>query len=334
MRFAVALSLIGVLALVGCSCDSDEETVEAVAPPTGPWLGQQPPGTTPTLFLASALAERDTAFTPDGTELFFSMWERRHGYLLTRTEGPDGWSEPAFASFSSPEHPELEPFVTPDGAWLYFISKRPLPDGTEPEKFNLWRVPKVEEGWGVPEFLPEAVNSEHDEFYPSLTTSGDLYFTSDRPGGLGGEDIWWAEWTGDEWAEPANLGSAVNSPGPEFNSLIAPDGSWLIFGAVREGDIGGGDMHIAFRGPDGTFLPAVNMGEPINSTALDYCPALSPDGSFFFFSSSRVPEGSPEPATFGDLEALMTGPANGRDNIWWVSTEVIENLRKQVVEAS
>ncbi len=333
MRVA-ALALIGVLSLVGCSSECDEETVEVIVPPTGPYLGQQPPGTTPEPFLATALGERDTAWTPDGTELFFSMWERRHGYLLTRTEGPEGWSEPEFVPFASPEYPELEPFITADGAWLYFISKRPLADGTKPEKFNLWRVPKVDEGWGSPEPLPEGVNSEHEEFYPSLTTDGDLYFTSDRPGSLGGEDIWWVEWTGDGWAEPENLGEAVNSPGPEYNSLIAPDGSWLIFGSFRPGDIGGGDMHIAFRGSDGTFLPAVNMGSPINSAAIDYCPALSPDGSILFFTSSRVPDGSPEPTTFAELESAMTGPANGRDNIWWVSAQVIETLRKQVLETS
>jgi len=326
MRVA-ALALLGVFALVGCSCDGDEEIAEAPVPVTGPWLGQEPPGAKPTLFLATALGERDTAWTPDGAELFYSMWERSHGYLLTRTEGADGWSEPEFASFASPEYPELEPFITSEGAWLYFISKRPLPDGAEPEKFNLWRVPRTDAGWGSPEPLPEPVNTEHDEFYPSLTTSGDLYFTSDRPGGLGGEDLWWAEWAGDAWAEPENLGPAVNSPGPEFNSLIAPDGSWLIFGTVREGDIGGGDMHIAFRGPDGTFLPAVNMGEPINTPALDYCPALSPDGSILFFSSNRVPGGSPEPTTLAELEVLMDGPGNGRDNIWWVSAQVIEDLR-------
>jgi len=86
-------------------------------------------------------------------------------------------------------------------------------------------------------------------------------------------------------------------------------------------------MHIAFRGPDGEFLPAHNMGDPINSAALDYCPALSPDGSIFFFSSGRVPEGAPEPTTLAELEALMAGPANGRDSIWWVDATLIEGLR-------
>jgi Tol biopolymer transport system component len=326
MRCAV-IGLIGVLFLVGCSCEGEHESVAEKEPSTGAWLGQDPPGSVPTLFLGTALADRDTAWSPDGRQLFYSTWERRHGYILTRTEGPNGWSDARFADFSSPEYPELEPFVTSDGAWLYFISKRPMPNGTEPAKFNLWRVPAAGEDWGSPEILPEPLNTEHDEFYPSLTEAGDLYFTSDRPGGLGGEDIWWAEFTGDGWAEPENLGPAVNSPGPEFNSLIAPDGSWLIFGSAREGDFGGGDLFISFRGAEGEFLPAVNMGEPFNSAGLDYCPALSPDGSIFFFTSTRVPDGYPEPTTLEDLEALMSGPANGRDNIWWVDASLIEETR-------
>jgi Tol biopolymer transport system component len=323
-------ALVCVLALVLCSCARDEQTAEVAAPATGPYLGQHPPGATPSPFIATVLAERDTAWRPDGKQLFYSVFERGRGTILTRTEGPEGWSDPEFAPFSG-EFSELEPFITSDGAWLYFISKRPRPGETEPGEWDIWRLPRTADGWGEPEILPEPVNDEHKEFYPSLTTAGDLYFTSDRPGGLGGEDIWRAEWIGDGWAEPENLGPAVNSPGPEFNSLIARDGSWLIFGSVRDGDAGGGDLHIAFRGPDGGFLPAVNMGSPVNSAALDYCPSLSPDGSIFFFTSNRVPDGSPEPATYADLEALMTGPANGRDNIWWVSAEVVEDLRRRVL---
>jgi len=183
MRFA-ALALLGALLLVGCSCEYDEEIVEAEVPVTGPWLGQEPPDTMPSLFLATALAERDTAWTPDGKQLVYSLWERNRGVILTRSEGLSGWSAPEFASFSG-EYSDLEPFITSDGAWLYYISKRPLPGETDSGDWNLWRIPSAGEGWGRPEPLPEPINDEHREFYPTLTTSGDLYFTSDRPGGLG-----------------------------------------------------------------------------------------------------------------------------------------------------
>ena len=56
------------------------------------------------------------------------------------------------------------------------------------------------------------------------------------------------------------------------------------------------------------------MGEPVNSGALDYCPALSPDGSILFFTSSRVPEGDPDPATLDELEALRMRPGLSADS--------------------
>ncbi|MCU0304186.1 MAG: hypothetical protein MUC56_09035 [Thermoanaerobaculales bacterium] len=320
-----SLSIVLVLA-VGCTAPPVDRTDAPAPTEVGPRLGQPPPGTVPELFLATALAERDTAWTPDSAELYHSVWEGGRGVIVVRTRGPEGWSAPGFAPFSG-EHSDLEPFVTADGAWLYFISKRPLPGEPGPGDWNMWRIPRAGEGWGAPEPLPAPLNSEHEEFYPSLTTAGELCFTSDRPGGLGGEDIWCAAPSGDGWAEPVNLGPSVNTPGPEFNSLVAPDGSWLIFGSVRPGDLGGGDLHIAFRGPDGAFLPAVNMGEPVNSAALDYCPALSPDGSLLFFTSSRLPADTGPPTTYAELEAAAAGPGNGRDNLWWVSSEVIEDLR-------
>jgi Tol biopolymer transport system component len=325
------LLLVGSLLLVGCTGDRGVEITEAPPPVSGPYLGKAPPGATPQLFLATVLAERDAAWTPDGTELVHSLYEQNRGVIVVRRAGPEGWSAPEFASFGS-GHSELEPFVTADGRWLYYISKRPLPGETQGGDYNLWRVPRVDGDWGSPEPLPAPINTDHEEFYPSLTAAGELCFTSDRPGGLGGEDIWCAAASGDGWTEPVNLGAAVNSAGPEFNSLIAPDGSWLIFGAVREGDVGGGDLHIAFRGPDGELLPAVNMGEPVNSSTLDYCPALSPDGGVLFFTSNRVPPDVPEATTYAELEAAATGPANGRDNVWWVSATVIDGLRDEVTE--
>jgi len=318
---AVVLALTSLL--IGCA---EQPGMEVAT--TGPWLGQQPPGDTPELFLATALAERDTAWTPDGRELYHSVLEQRRGFIVRRVLGDGGWSEPEFAPFSG-EHADLEPFISADGDWLYFVSERPLPGETEAGDWNIWRVPRIGAGWGEPEALPEPVNSEHDEFYPSLTTTGDLSFTSDRPGGLGGEDIWWARRSDDGWSEPVDLGPAVNSPGPEFNALIAPDGAWLIFGAARDGDVGGGDLHIAFRGPDGSFAPSRNLGEPINSASLDYCPALSPDGTILFFTSSRVPDGAQKAATYGELTSILSSPANGRDNIWWVSASVIDRLRPE-----
>jgi len=173
------------------------------------------------------------------------------------------------------------------------------------------------------------INTAGGEFYPSMTADGTLYFTAERADSLGGEDIYRSRRRADgSWSEPENLGPAVNSAAPEFNALIAPDESFLIFGSVREGDVGGGDLHIAFRAADGSWLPAKNMGEPVNSPSLDFCPALSPEGRHLFFTSRRtLGPGSP-PATFAELADGLRGPFNGSSNLWWVDSSVIDALRE------
>ena len=223
---------------------------------------------------------------------------------------------------------KVEAFVSPAGGELYFASKRPLADGTNEKDWDLWMVRRTESGWSEPENLGPTINSSGGEYYPSLTADGTLYFTAEREDTLGGEDIYRSRRSPDgTWAEPENLGPAVNSPAPEFNAMIAPDGGFLIFGSVREGDVGGGDLHVSFRAGDGSWLPAVNLGEPINSPTLDYCPALAADGSVLFFTSRRTPDGPAMPPAFDALDATLRGAFNGSSNLWWVDAAVIEALR-------
>jgi hypothetical protein len=189
-------------------------------------------------------------------------------------------------------------------------------------------VRRTDSGWGEAANLGPTINTTGGEYYPSLTAEGTLYFTAEREDSLGGEDIYRTRRLSDgSWSEPENLGPSVNSPGPEFNALIAPDETYLIFGSVREGDAGGGDLHISFRADDGTWLPAKNMGEPLNSPTLDFCPALSPDGRMLFFTSRRVPEAPTLPSVFDQLDATLRGPFNGSSNLWWVDAAVIEAMR-------
>ncbi len=297
----------------------------------GPYLGEKLPGAEPVLFAAgfvsTHLNQRDTAWSPNGDELFYSVWARNRGVIVTvrRTDGV--WGQPEFAPFSG-VHSDLEPFISPDGSALYFVSKRPLTAGGEEKDWDIWKVRRSEAGWGEPENLGPPINSEGDEFYPSVTRDGTLYFTADdREDSLGGEDLYRSRVVDGVYAEPENLGPAVNSPGPEFNALVSPDEGFLIFGSARTGDQGGGDMYVSFHADDGTWTEAVNMGAPFNSSALDFCPALSPDGRFFFFSSRRVSDGLPTPQSYPDLDIAMSGPLNGSMNLYWMEAATIQSLR-------
>ena len=333
MRCLVRLTLSAIMPFVvlsGCQPPTPEAGPEIIAV-TGPYLGQEPPGMDPVPFASDTLGApfdvRDTAWMPSGSQLFYTVWGRSRGTIVTISRETGSWGASEIAPFSG-RYPDLEAFVTPAGDELYFVSKRPLEAEGGEKDWDIWMTRQSGEGWTEPENLGPVVNTDDGEYFPSLTAEGTLYFTARREDSLGGEDIYRSRRLPEgDWAEPENLGPAINSPGPEYNALIAPDESFLIFGSVREGDVGGGDLHIAFRDEDGTWLPARNMGEPINSPAIDYCPALTPDGRYFFFTSGRTPDGDSRPLTYDELAEGLRGPFNGSDNLWWVDARVIDQLR-------
>ena len=325
----VLVVLVGITA--ACAAPAPDEPAVPDRP-SGAWFGETMPGLEPVVFAPGVVStgryERDIAWTPDGRQALWTVYAPadRHGVIVTSRQLDDGtWTAPEILP-TFVGHNSLEPFVTVDGAWLYFASTRPLPGEAEAGDWNLWRAPRVDDGWGEPAPLPKPISEDTDEYYPSLTRDGRLLFTAEREGGLGGEDLWLSSATDDGWSEPENLGAAVNSEGPEFNSLIHPDGDWILFGSVRAGDSGGGDLYISFATADG-WSPAQALAAPLNSPALDFCPALSPDGELLFLSSRRS-LGDPTAVTsYDQLAGLLDGPGNGQSDLFWVCAEVLEPYR-------
>jgi Tol biopolymer transport system component len=298
---------------------------------SGPFLGEELPRAEPMLFaegiVSTHLNQRDTAWTPDGDQLFYCIWARTRGVIVTVRRIADHWSAPEIAPFSG-HYSDLEPFISADGERLYFISKRPLEPGGEEKDWDIWVVRHGADGWNEPENLGPPINTDQNEFYPSLTRDGTLYFTgADRDDSFGGEDLYLARPVDGGFSAPENLGPAINSPGPEYNAMVSPGEDYIIFGSAREGDLGGGDLYISFRRDDGSWSQATNMGPPINSSALDFCPALSPDGRFLFFTSSRVAAEASVPSNYQELVASLSGPLNGSMNLYWIAAGAIERIR-------
>lgn len=125
--------------------------------------------------------------------------------------------------------------------------------------------------WNTPILLSESINSEHKESSACIAAEGKLiYFTSNRPGGLGGKDIWKVKQlpTG-EWAKPVNVGGPINTPYDEEAPFISPDGRNLYFSSNGHNTIGGYDVFIAESRGDGSWKNPENMGVPINTVDDD-----------------------------------------------------------------
>jgi hypothetical protein len=151
-------------------------------------------------------------------------------------------------------------------------------------------VVKADFTFGTPTELPNVNSSSHD-FQPSISANGlSLFFTSARPGGLGGRDIWVTtrETTDDDWGEPANLGSPVNSTAWEGAS-ISYDGLSLYMGSTRSrGSNANADLWVTTR--DTIYSEwgnPMNLGSTVNSSADQCYPSISADELELYFSSNR-----------------------------------------------
>jgi Tol biopolymer transport system component len=247
-------------------------------------------GTTPTLFAEGRLSTGDfeshPEFTPDGKTLYFVKSNPQFTYwtIYVSHLRKGQWSKPEIAPFSG-KYRDADPFITRDGAHFYFISDRPV-DGKPKEDMDIWYMERTRQGWGAPKNVGAPINTAASEWFPTVAANGTLYFGSDRPGGNGLTDLYRSRWVGGKFAEPENLGTAINTEHQEYEPYIAPDESYLIFMAIRPDGLGGGDLFISHN-RNGTWTRAQNLGDPINTKALEISPKVSPDGKSFFWASSR-----------------------------------------------
>jgi len=274
--------------------------------------------------LSDGLSNRDFSISPQGNEIYFTIQQPRflNSTILRMQKTSGKWSEPEVAPFSG-KYRDLEAFFSPDGNSIFFSSDRPV-TGTEPKKnFDIWKISRLANGhWGEPMHLDTNVNSDKDEFYPSVAKNGDLYFTVAASYGKGKEDIVMCKPTKDGgYTKPESLPEAVNSPNYEFNAFVDPDEQFILFTSYgRSDDMGGGDLYISHKDKDGNWLPAKHLPAPINSAAIDYCPYITPDKKYFFFTSARTNPafGDVKQRSYQQIKALLAGPGNGNDDIYWM----------------
>ncbi len=128
--------------------------------------------------VSDGLANRDIAISPDGNDLFYTIqWYFGLYSVILHAQKQNGqWTEPDTAWFSG-RFNDLEPAFSPDGSKLFFTSNRPLNSSDTAKDYDIWYLQKKGARWEGP-FNPGApVNTDKDEFYPSLTKTGNLYFT-------------------------------------------------------------------------------------------------------------------------------------------------------------
>ena len=310
------------------SCQQTEKKVPATkkAAEDYQYFGLDSPGEKPQLFSPNFISthrnERDYTQNPSGNTVLYSLVLPANNLSVIMYQFFDGlfWSEPEVARFSG-QYKDLEPAFTPDGSKLFFVSKRPVDKTYDEKDYDIWYIDVSKNGWSNPINLGSPVNTASDEYFPTVSKNGNLYFTASYEDSFGEEDIYLSKFENGSYTTPVNLGDSINTDLYEFNSFIAPDESYLIFSSLgREDDAGGGDLYISYKNTDGSWTKARNMGKQINSGKLDYCPFVSHDEKYFFFTSQRETYKitNRKRKQFSDVVQLSNSIKNGLGNIYWM----------------
>lgn len=226
--------------------------------------------------------------TPDGMRLIF-VSNREGGlgmgdfYVSHRTNPRNdlGWGPPqripeissTFDEFGpwGFEHPETGALV------LFFNSDRPGGAGGS----DIYTAIQQDDGtFSTPVPVPE-VNTSAGEVWPILRGDGlEMFLTSNRPGGMGGNDVWVAHrGTIDEpWSTPVNVGSTVNSEHLEQRSSISADGLEMVFFSNRPGGLGAVDMYETTRRRASLFAVAGSVTGAFGMQFRTWASLTNPSG--------------------------------------------------------
>ena len=170
------------------------------------------------------------AVSSDGKTMYFNtesfnedgkQWEKDKDnnlkvgqiFLYKSTKNGDKWGEPKLLPFNDKKWSTMYPSISKDGKWLYFSSDR---EGSMNGSLDIWKV-EIKSGgtYGEPQNLGPKVNTEGKESYPFITDDNKLYFSSDRPKGFGGMDVFVVDLAKN--GEVMNVGAPINSAKDDFS---------------------------------------------------------------------------------------------------------------------
>jgi hypothetical protein len=329
---AFIVSIVFIVVMSSCrSTPEDSRGLNGFEALSGPYFGQESPGAEPKVFMPGLVStteyDRCVTFLDDGNLCVFTRDLKGVRY----TVGKNGrWTVPEsgpleFAYYS--KYSEFDFTAAPDGRAVYFQTRRPTgPEDTE-EESNVWIVEWTGSDWGEPRPLPPPVNTEeHYEAYPTVTSSGTVYFFSGDRSGFPSADIYRSRYVNGEYLPQERLEWPISTDFDEHDPYVAPDESYLMFGSRRPGGFGRDDTYICFRREDGGWTHPINIGHPLNSISRDNRINVTPDGKYFFFASGRVTD-----VPKGEKMSTPIVETYGDNDVYWADTRFIDDLKSDVL---
>ena len=157
-------------------------------------------------------------------------------------------------------------------------------------RYDIYKVIKTNTGWSAPLNLGRNINSDYWESAPSISPDGQaLYFSSNKPGGYGGIDIYVSyKNKNGAWTKAVNLGPNINTAGDDQTPFIHADNRSLYFASNGWPGFGGTDLYVSYKKVDGKWSVPINLGYPINTFDNEGSIAIASTGREGYIASDRV----------------------------------------------
>ena len=296
-------ALVLILFLSACKTEKSSKKDNNSLPKESYYLGQKPPGLIPEVFAPDIVSidgrfEGAISFSSELTEMYFAAnnKDEETSIYFSKLED-DKWTTIKRVDFTNrKKNEEMHPFVSPDGKRIYFTA---MDSAFTDEK--IWYVNRIEDSWSDAILLDSPINDDL-VFFPNQAKNGDLYYFN-----LSKFKTYYAPNKNGAFPE-------VREVALEFghHAFISPSQDYLIVTAQNEEEgRKDNDMYVYFKEKDGTWTKPINLGNTINTSFNEKSPRISPDGKYLFFGRDER-----------DIEP-------GLANIYWVSTEIIEKIRRQ-----
>lgn len=263
------------------------------------YLGQTPPGNTPVIFapgIISLTDRRETkiVFSPAGNECLIGIGEASTFKILYSKYENGLWSDVKPSAFIADGRAQ-EPFISPDGKKIFFTSHA-----------DIYVSSREGSTWSAPVKLESPVNTAAEEYHPTVTFNGTLYFCSMRDNSKG--DIYRSKYVNGNYTKVEKLDSLLHCKNGAWDPFIAPDESYIIFTSIYPDGYGMEDQYISFN-KNGQWTNPKNLGSKINTNKIEYGSYISPDNKYYFFS---------RPDGWG---------TNIPADIYWVKADFIDSLK-------
>jgi len=265
--------IVGILFLQSCNTKKRQIPNNHIPTIKTPYLGQKPPSLRPIPFapglVSTEIYEYDGAFSKDMKAFYFIRRGEEHKtsafYEYKYNEINGEWIKSEIAS------PWIgRPVISPDGKTMHLGDRY---------------LEKTESGWSELQKLAPPTVSNDSMYIMRLSSSanGTYYFDTYKENDST-FPIRYSRLIDGKREEPIALPKAINTGTFLSHPFIAPDESYLLFDAKREEGFGDSDIYISFKQKDGTWGPAINLGDKINTSAWEASASITPDGKYLFFS--------------------------------------------------